>query len=287
MAQRQSAPKKTARAPKKAAAPALQPIKESQPMASAPPTSDLPMFYQGLVPLSSVDHASFKARPSERAPYFAQSHAVPLTIDEFVQCQRFHPIVFSSGPDPVPLALFGLNDGVNTAVEADGKLRGPTYVPAYVRRYPWMLAKLRPDSEEFSLCFDPSSEHVGAYEDGDALFTDGQPSEATRQILAFCEQFEQAAARTSQFVKDLTELGLLMDGEMNIQPEGQNQPSVYRGFQMVNEEKLRELRGDQLRKITQNGLLMLVMAHLFSLQLMRDLFQKQADLGLLRGPELA
>lgn len=253
-------------------------------MASAPPSADLPMFYQGLVPLSSVDHAAFRHRPSELAPYFAQVHAVPLTIDEFVQCQRFHPIVFSGGPDPVPLALFGLNDGVNTAVEADGKLRGPTYVPAYVRRYPWMLAKLRPDAQEFSLCFDPASDVVGAFEEGDALFADGQPSETTKQILAFCEQFEQAAARTTQFTKDLMDMGLLMDGEMSVQPNGQEQPSVYRGFQMINEDKLREMRGDQLRKITQNGLLMLVMAHLFSLQLMRDLFQKQADLGLLPAP---
>jgi hypothetical protein len=43
------------------------------------------------------------------------------------------------------------------------------------------------------------------------------------------------------------------------------QPFVYRGFQMVAEEKLRELRGDELRKMNQNGMLPLVMAHLFSL----------------------
>ena len=51
---------------------------------------------------------------------------------------------------------------------------------------------------------------------------------------------------------------------------------------MVNEEKLRDLRGDQLRKINQNGLLPLIHAHLFSLQLMREIFEGQVSQG--KGP---
>jgi len=64
---------------------------------------------------------------------------------------------------------------------------------------------------------------------------------------------------------ELTEAGLLMDGEVAIQPEGAEQPFVYRGFQMVDEEKFQNLRGDELRKLNQNGALSLIMAHLFSL----------------------
>ena len=56
-----------------------------------------------------------------------------------------------------------------------------------------------------------------------------------------------------------------MDGEVAIQPEGVEQPFVYRGFQMVDEEKFRDLRGDELRKMNQNGALPLIFAHLFSL----------------------
>ena len=51
---------------------------------------------------------------------------------------------------------------------------------------------------------------------------------------------------------------------------------------MINEEKLRDLRGDQLRKINQSGMLPLIHAHLFSLQLMRDIFEAQVNLG--KGP---
>lgn len=252
-------------------------------MASAPPAQALPLLYSDLVPLNVEQHSNFKLRAYDKAPHLVGVHAVPLTVDEFAQCQRFLPIVFSSGAEPVPLALMGLNEGVSTLVDAEGKLRRDDgYVPAYIRRYPWMLVRLRPDSEELSLCFDPKSDLIGEFEDGQPLIENGEAAQITKDLLAFCEQFEQAAARTAEFVKELKEADLFMDGELSIQVPDVEQPFVYRGFQMVNEEKLRELRGDQLRKWNQSGLLPLLHAHLFSLQGMREIFFAQRQMGL--GP---
>ncbi|WP_380874264.1 peptidase [Sphingomonas sp. DBB INV C78] len=247
-------------------------------MASAPP-SGLPLFYNQLQPLSSSAHSDFVARRQETAPFLAKAHAVPLTVEEFGLAQRHFPIVFSAGPNPVPLALMGLNEGVNMFVDDNGKLTSDVCVPAYVRRYPFMLAKLQQNSDELSLCFDPTADAIGQGGEGDPLFVDGQPSDATKAVLGFCEQFEQAGQRTAAFVKELTDLKLLIDGEVAIQPEGAAQPFIYRGFQMISEEKLRELRGDQARKLIQNGVLALVYAHLFSLTLIRDLFAKQMQAG--------
>jgi hypothetical protein len=111
------------------------------------------------------------------------------------------------------------------------------------------------------------------------LFNGTEPADATKNSLEFCEQFEIAAQRTGAFCKDLAETGLLEEGEVTIQSEGAAQPYIYRGFQMVNEEKLRELRGDQLRKMNQNGMLLLLHAHLLSLGLMTDIFNRQLQQG--------
>ena len=73
-----------------------------------------------------------------------------------------------------------------------------------------------------------------------------------------------------------------MDGEVAIQPEGAEQPFVYRGFQMVDEDKLRDLRGDELRKMNQSGMLALIYAHLFSLSQIREVFSRQVMQG--KGP---
>lgn len=252
-------------------------------MASAAPANQLPLFYNQLEPLSSVLHGGFRSNAADRAPFLTNAHAVPVTIDEFTVAQRFYPIVFSTGGDPVPLILMGLNEGVNVFVDDEGKLTSETYVPAYVRRYPFMLARLRPDAQELSLCFDPTSGLIREDGEGPLLFEGDKPSEATNNILKFCEEFELAAQRTGAFVKELKEYGLLMDGEVSFQPPGADVPFLYRGFQMVSEEKLRELRGDELRKMNQNGMLPLIFAHLFSLSLMREIFTRQVTQG--KGPE--
>jgi hypothetical protein len=246
-------------------------------MASAAP---LPLFYKGLEPLSSEAHAAFRLRPQEKAPYLVGQHAIPLTVEEFPLVQRFMPIVFTLGDEAIPIGLMGLNEGVNVFVDDEGKLTEDNfYVPAYVRRYPFLLARLRPDAQELSLCFDPTSEVIGAFDEGEPLFADGQPSEATRNILQFNETFEQAGQMTGQFMTELRELNILEEGEISIQQEGYEQPFVYRGFQMVNEQKLKDLRGDQLRKVSQNGMLPVLYAHLFSLTLMREIFARQVRLG--------
>ena len=244
-------------------------------MATQPPSNALPIFYGGLEPLSSSVHGGYRSRTSDRAPFLASNHAVPITIDEFVSVQRHFPIVFSVGEAPVPLALMGLNEGVNVFVDEDGKPTGEIYLPAYVRRYPFMLARLQPDAQELSLCFDPTSGLVGDYPDGEPLFDDGKPSETTNNILKFCEEFELSAQRTGAFMTELKTAGLLMDGEVSIQPAGSEQPFIYRGFQMVNEEKLRALEGDDLKRMNGNGMLPLIFAHLFSVSLVRDVFAKQ------------
>ncbi len=246
-------------------------------MASAPKAS-LPILYQDLVPLNSRDHGSWHARSVDRAPWAVGQHAIPLTVEEFPLAQRDFPIVFSQGDRPVPLALMGLNEGVNTFFDDQGKPIGEArYVPAYIRRYPFLLARLEPNSDTMSLCFDPTTDLIGAFAEGQALFDDQQqPTEHTKQLLQFCEKFEEAGRRTQAFIDELVKSELLMDGEVAIQRADQpDRPYIYRGFKMVSQEKLREARGDQLRKWNENGLLPLLFAHLFSLDLMRIIFARQ------------
>lgn len=249
-------------------------------MASAAPNQNLPLFYKEIVPLNATQHGKMKIRQVEKSPFIAQTHAIPITVDEFGLAQRHYPIVFSIGENSIPIALMGLNEGVNVFLDPDGRpVDTTTYIPAYIRRYPFLLAKLNPDTDELSLCVDPTSEAVGEFDDGQPLFDGDQPSDATKAILEFCEQFETAGQRTTAFMEDVKKSGLLMDGEVAIQPEGYQQPFIYRGFQMIDEEKLRELRGDELRKMNQNGMLPLLYAHLFSLAQMREVFARQLGQG--------
>jgi len=248
-------------------------------MASQAPTN-LPLLYRGLEPIQRQIHGDKKFNRLDKLPELATTHAIPLTVDEFALAQRFYPIIFSSGDNPVPLALMGLHEGTNTFFDSEGGLVDPNiYIPAYIRRYPFMLVRLNEGSDQLSLCFDPTSGAIVDDKDATPLFDGEQPSPAVNEILQYCEQFEQAGQRTAAFMTELKDMGLLMEGEVAIQPEGMEQPFVYRGFQMVDEEKFRGLRGDELRKMNQNGMLGIIMAHLFSLALVRDIFGRQVAQG--------
>ena len=253
-------------------------------MASAP-QQGLPLLYRDLVPLSSQVHGEQRVRQAD-ASFLKTVHAVPLLSEEFLLAQRHFPIVFSAGDDPVPLALFALDEGRNVFADEDGRFPPGVYVPAYVRRYPFILARLRPDADDLSLCYDPTSQAVGDYPEGAPMFADGEPSDRTKEILAFAESFEQSSQMTAAFMRELADHKLLMDGEFTVQPQDQGQPQVYRGFQMVSEDAVKALRGDVARKLIQNGVMPLLYAHFFSLQRMGELYGRQVERGSLSAPTL-
>ena len=148
-------------------------------MATAAP-SRLAAFLSRIEPLNVSQHGKMHVRTVVDMGQIGKTHAIPLTVDEFTLVQRHYPIVFSIGDSPIPMALMGLNEGVNVFLNDDGRPNDPAlYIPAYIRRYPFLLARLRPDSDELSLCFDPAANAVGDFKEGEPLFNGEQPGEAT------------------------------------------------------------------------------------------------------------
>ncbi|MEM1194857.1 MAG: SapC family protein [Pseudomonadota bacterium] len=255
-------------------------------MATAP-QPQLPLFYKDLLPLNSKEHSNWSVTSFEDASFLAETHAIPLTVDEFVDAQRNYPIVFTAGENPLPIALFGLNEGVNTFIGDDGKMVADVYVPAYIRRYPFILAKLQQGSDDMSLCFDPTAGVIAKQKNGQSLFTEaGEPTDYTKGVLDFCQKFEESGQRTRAFLEELKKLDILMDGEIAItRSDAPDKPFVYRGFRMVDENKLRELPVETLEALNKNGMIMLIHAHLFSMNLMRRLFERQSAQGKVPAPE--
>jgi len=254
-------------------------------MATAP-QPQLPLFYKDLLPLNSRDHGDWKVSSFDDAGFLANTHAIPLTVDEFVDAQRNYPVVFTAGDNPLPIALMGLNEGVNTFIADDGKLEAGVYVPAYIRRYPFILAKLNKDSDDMSLCFDPQSGVVGKTDEGQVLFDGENPTEYTQGVLEFCKRFEESGQRTKAFLEEVKKLDILMDGEIAItRNDMPDTPFVYRGFQMIDEKKLRELPAETVHTLNTNGMMMLIHAQLFSMNLMRSLFERQTAQGKVPTPD--
>ena len=121
----------------------------------------------------------------------------------------------------------------------------------------------------------------GEFDEGKALFDGDKPSEETQQVMQFCERFEQAGQRTQAMMQELKDADILMDGEVSINQDNRPdaQPYVYRGFKMVDQEKLQNLPTETVEKWHKSGLLVLIHAHLMSLDMMRIIFARQTRQG--------
>jgi hypothetical protein len=245
-------------------------------VSQAPTNAGLPMFYNSLVPLQSNVHQDMALVERATYPFAYGANAIPITIDEFVICQKFYPIVFTPEENGAPLALMGLADGDNLFVDAEGNWKDGVYIPAYVRRYPFLLARLTPDAQDLSLCFDDSSNLIDAQAPA-KLFDGTEASDVTKNVLQFCEQFELAVQRTRAFMTELQDYKVLQEAEANASINGQN--LTFRGFKTIDEKLIQELRGDQTRKLVKNGMMGLIYAHFFSLANMQNLLQIAESAG--------
>lgn len=197
---------------------------------------------------------------------------MPIVAGELVAAARDYPVVFAAD-SAQPVAVLGL-ERRNLFVE-DGHWAQDAYVPAYVRRYPFaFVATANPDG--FALAIDSGSERVAkSGTTGAALFEDGQPSELTRQALAFCDAFQSDAAATNAFTDALKTQGLLIDRRADATlPDGRK--LGLDGFQIVEAEAFGKLADDVVLDWHRKGWLALVHFHLASLDRFSALLNRQA-----------
>ena len=65
-------------------------------MASQAP-NNLPLLYNSLEPINRQLHGDKKVRRIETIADLGTTHAVPVTVDEFMLAGRFFPVIFSAG----------------------------------------------------------------------------------------------------------------------------------------------------------------------------------------------
>ena len=263
-------------AQRKAAANAPSPATKA-PSSAAPieaPVPGMPLFYRSLIAFDSVKHRDLGLPKQWRDfSYARQANVIPLVVSEAVQALPHYPLVFikDSTSGAVNLvALVGNGDGVNQFVDAKGQWRANTYIPAWVRRYPFLMAT--DDKQQTFLAFDPQAPMFAAPSDREALLdAQGQATPRLQQVIAFQKEYASAARLTEQFGQKLLEAGVLEDARLSLQAGGQTSPINLVGFMLVNEKKLRELPPAELEKLHAADALGLAYAQIFSVGNLRQL----------------
>ena len=231
-----------------------------QPAPRAP--GALPLFYYRPIALEAQRHGTVSLRSPGGYGFARDINAIPLTTAEFFHAQRDYPIVFTDEPLPMPVAVVGIRAAANLFVEADGSWRTGCYVPAHVRRYPFLLARQQAGSD-LVLCVDAASDllEIGG---GNPLIRDGKPTAIAQKAMELCLAYEREIEQSREFTRALLQVEFLAlrDARIQVSPGDTVQ---LRGFKMIDEEKFNQLPAETFREWRAKGWIALVYAHLLSL----------------------
>src|SRR5678815_5605612 len=117
------------------------------------------LFYSKPEPLAKELHSKLGVKRMDGPFGFAKAgHAIPLTVGEFPLAAVTGPIIFV-GDEKLPIAVMGLNAGENMFVQDNGLFEPGIYIPAYVRRYPFVFAN-DTTGQQMVLCIDRKAESI-------------------------------------------------------------------------------------------------------------------------------
>ena len=226
------------------------------------------LFYSKPEPLSREMHGKIGLRRMDRPFGFAaQTNVVPLTVGEFPVAALSYPIIFA-GERYQPLAVMGIRQGANLYVGDDGAFAVGAYIPAYIRRYPFVLANDQ-TRDQLVVCIDRAAKMLG--EDYDLAFFDekGEPTDYTNGCIQFCNDFENEGRRTEGFINLLKELDLFEVARSSFAPNNPDgtpgEPQPIAEYFAVSETKLKALPPEKLLELVANGAVAQIYAHLMSL----------------------
>jgi len=225
------------------------------------------LFYERPVPLNRTEHKDLRIKPIPNLKFASAVHSVPLTGVEFPAAARDLPILFGglTVESAGPLALLGLRENENLFIDAEGRWVANTYIPAFVRRYPFVLAEKPAGAEgdDFTVFLDEAYEGFDRTE-GEALFKDdGSETEVLSNAVRFLGEYQQHVARTQWFMEQLRKHNLLEPRNIRLEKDGKS--INLNGLFVVNEEKLRQLDEKTTHEFLREGVLGWIYAHLLSL----------------------
>jgi hypothetical protein len=226
------------------------------------------MFYENPVPLSKDKHEKFGVKQVGRPFDFMKTqHFLPLTAPEFGSAAASVPIIFA-GEERSPLAVMGIRSGENLFVTAEGQFEQDFYMPAFARRYPFVLAGDEAN-DRFVVCVDEAAECVTSKKPEQMFFEKDDTSNYTKEAFQFLQSFERDRQTTAQMVQVFKDLDLFEPKEMNFQGNNADgslaEKQKIADYFAVSEDKLKALPAEKLAEFSQNGYLAVAYAHLVSL----------------------
>jgi hypothetical protein len=234
------------------------------------------LFYRRPEPLSIELHRNLGVKQIA-APFafLRTAHAVPITVSEFGLASICYPIIFV-GQEKTPVAVMGVRQGENEFVDAQGNPDPDSYMPAFVRRYPFVFAS-DPQTDRLLLCIDREAAMISDQPDV-PLFEGDKPSRFTEEAVEFCKEFERQRRASVEFSELCDKMGLFEQKTVSFTPRdpngNQGETQKIADYFAISEEKLANLPDAQFLELRNTGALAAMYAHLVSLMNWQRVIQR-------------
>ena len=214
--------------------------------------------------LTKEEHGDLGLSSVDGTYNFVKSiRAVPIVTAEVASAQKHFPIVFAGFENPTLLAVVGAFEDRNLFVNEDGTWDQNSYIPMYLRCYPFAFATRSDD--QFAVVIDRSAAEISdkpeqPFFDGDKL------SVAVQARVDFCGQFDAERRRTKQFCERANELGLLSGQRATHRPDPGGEEKSIANYVAIDVRKLNDLDKDTLQELHQDGSLSAIFGQVFSVE---------------------
>lgn len=237
-----------------------------------------PFGYGKVLPLQKSDKVVLPAPGS--TPEFCRSiNALALSYTEFNSAARDYPIVFASGDGGktyAPVMVLGLADEQNLFVDTAGTWDPTTYLPAFVRRFPFCISRMHIEGaqrEERVVCI------ATAYLDPQGMPLFDAAGAATPQWQAaerLLQEYENDLDTTAQMCAFFAELELFSPFVFQVMQE--ETPGLkLQGMHRIDEEKLKALKPAKHKALVARGLMGKIYAHIHSLENFARLYHRAVE----------
>jgi hypothetical protein len=223
-----------------------------------------PLFYRQVVPVDKNRHRDVSMAPVTDMTFAAGTNSVIVLAAEFSKACREYPLVFVADQgNYFPAAVLGLQDGQNLFIKKDGAWQA-TYIPAYVRRYPFIPA-LQEGKTDYLVCIDEGFAGFNREGRGERLFLeDGAQSKTLERSLSFLQEFQVQHQRTMDFCAVMRQHDLMEPMQADV-AMASGKKLQLNGFFVVSRKKMAALPDETIASLYRQGYLELAIAHLLSL----------------------
>lgn len=214
--------------------------------------SGLPMFFvrPSVIDKERHKHAGLSTKPD--LSFARKTNSVPVNAIEFLEAAKHFPIVFTSDEDPLPVVVLGWEQD-NYFITKENLWRTHSYVPAYIRQYPFIFYQ-PDDGDTFFLCVDEGSSMYEETANAQSVrfFDDkGEPTDTSKRALEFCSAFAQHLTITRNLCADLKKHKLLAPYHSKAQLGGKEMQ--LNGFLMIDEKAFNALSPEVFQEFREKG----------------------------------